>query len=149
MLSKSLIQFSVDGQGCVPSLLFDLRPNYGGGNENGKLLQKVQYRHCHAQRPQPCSWPPPSHASTGDSRTLTGKFGSVSCRVTALFFRVLVCTRFCLCPPRVCFSSPVYFLVALWWGNGDLLKEDLCHTQVYCMQGPCPCGRPLLMCTSA
>ena len=30
MLSKSLIQFSVDGQGGVPSLLFDLRPNYGG-----------------------------------------------------------------------------------------------------------------------
>ena len=26
--------------GCVPSLLFDLRPNYGGGNEdNGDLLQ--------------------------------------------------------------------------------------------------------------
>ena len=42
MLSKSLIQFSVDGKGCVPSLLFDLRPNYGGGNEdNGNLLQKV------------------------------------------------------------------------------------------------------------
>ena len=39
--SKSLIQFSVDGRGCVPSLLFDLRPNYGGGNEdNGDLLQK-------------------------------------------------------------------------------------------------------------
>ena len=33
MLSKSLIQFSLDGQGCVPSLLFDLRPNYGEGNE--------------------------------------------------------------------------------------------------------------------
>ena len=41
MLSKSLIQFSVDGQGCVPSLLFDLRPNYGGGNEdNGDLVSK-------------------------------------------------------------------------------------------------------------
>ena len=26
MLSKSLIQFSVDGQGCVPSLFFDERP---------------------------------------------------------------------------------------------------------------------------
>ena len=39
--SKSLIQFSVDGPGCVPSLLFDLRPNYGRGNEdNGDLLQK-------------------------------------------------------------------------------------------------------------
>ena len=34
MFSKSLIQFSIDGQGCVPSLLFDLRPNYGGGSED-------------------------------------------------------------------------------------------------------------------
>ena len=42
MLSKSLIQFSVDGRGPIPSLLYDLRPNYGGGNEdNGDLLQKV------------------------------------------------------------------------------------------------------------
>ena len=42
MLSKSLIQFSVDGRGCVPSLLFDLMSIYGGGNEdNGDLLQKV------------------------------------------------------------------------------------------------------------
>ena len=38
MLSKSLILFSVDGRGCVPSLLFDLRSNYGAGNED---LQKV------------------------------------------------------------------------------------------------------------
>ena len=42
MFNKSLIQFSVDTQGCVPSLLLDLGPNYGGGNEdNGNLLQKV------------------------------------------------------------------------------------------------------------
>ena len=42
MLSQSLIKFSIDGRGCVPSLLFDLRPNYGGGNEDtGDLLQKV------------------------------------------------------------------------------------------------------------
>ena len=39
-LSKSLIQFSVDGWGCVPSLLLDLRPNYGGGSEdNGNFVQ--------------------------------------------------------------------------------------------------------------
>ena len=39
MLSKSLILFYVDGWSCVPSLLFDLRPNYSGGNEdNGDLL---------------------------------------------------------------------------------------------------------------
>ena len=44
MLSKSLIQFFVDGQGCVPCLLFDLRPNYGGGNEdNVYLFQKFPW----------------------------------------------------------------------------------------------------------
>ena len=36
MLSKSLIQFSVDGWGCVSTLLFDLKPDYGGGNEDKK-----------------------------------------------------------------------------------------------------------------
>ena len=34
MLRKTLIQFSVHGRGCVPSQLFDLRPNYGGGDED-------------------------------------------------------------------------------------------------------------------
>ena len=33
MLSKSLIQFSADEWGCVPSLYFGLRPNYGRGND--------------------------------------------------------------------------------------------------------------------
>ena len=93
MLSKSLIQFSVGGQGYVPSLLFDLRPNYGGGNEdNGDLLQKVPCTRCCTQCPQPCSRPPSTHASTGDSWTLMGKSGSVSCGSL-----VLVHTRFCLC----------------------------------------------------
>ena len=45
MLSKSLIQFYVDGLGCVPSLLFDPRTNYSEGNEDGgDLPQKVQQR---------------------------------------------------------------------------------------------------------
>ena len=52
MLSKYFIQFSVDGQSCVLSLLFDLRPNYGGGNEDsGDLLQKVPCTHCFTQWP--------------------------------------------------------------------------------------------------
>ena len=38
MLSKSLTQFSVNGWGCVPSLLFELRPNYGGGDEDGGFI---------------------------------------------------------------------------------------------------------------
>ena len=89
MLSKSLIQFSVDEQGCVPSLLFDLRPNCGGSNEgNGDLLQKVPCTHCHTQCPQPCSNPPPTHASSRHSWTLTSKSESVSCRVTAPFICV-------------------------------------------------------------
>ena len=41
ILSKSLIQFSVAGPGCVPSLLFNLRPNCGGGNEDQALLSSV------------------------------------------------------------------------------------------------------------
>ena len=33
--------------------------------------------------------------------------------------------------------------------NGDLLQEGLCHTQVCCTQGPCPCDSPFLTRTSA
>ena len=71
---------------------------------------------CHTQVccPQkPCSRPLMTHASTRDSWTLTGKSGSVSCRVTAPGSRVLMHTRYSLCPPRVCFPNPV--LAALWW----------------------------------
>ena len=109
MLNKSLIQFSVDGWGCVPSLLFDLGPNYGGGNEDSGLLQKVPCKHCHTPWPQHCSRPPQTHTSAGDSWTLTDKSGSVSCGVSAPFSWVLVHTRFYLCPPRVCLrlGSPV------------------------------------------
>ena len=52
MLSKYLIHFSVEGRGCVPSLLFDVRPNSGGGNEdNGDLLPKVPWTHCYTEPP--------------------------------------------------------------------------------------------------
>ena len=60
MLSKSLIQFAVDWS-CVPSLLFDLRPNYGGGHEgNGDFLQKVPCRPC------PCTQSPTLQQATVD-----------------------------------------------------------------------------------
>ena len=91
MLSKSLIQFSL-----FPSLLFDLRPNYGGGNEdNGNLLQKVSSTHCCTQCPQPCSRPLLTPTSARHSWTLTAKSGSVSYGITAPFSWVLVHTRFC------------------------------------------------------
>ena len=45
MLGKSLNQFSVDGWGCVPCLLFGLRPNYGRGNgSNGDQASLVAQR---------------------------------------------------------------------------------------------------------
>ena len=77
MLCKSSIQCSVNGWGCVPSLLFNLGPNYGQCHEdNGDLLQKIPCNYCYTQHPQLCSSSPLSHTSTGDSWTLTHKSGS-------------------------------------------------------------------------
>ena len=122
MLSKSLIQFSVDGRGCVPSLLFGQRPKYGGSNEDsGGLLQKVLCVHCHTQCLRPCSRPPQTHASTGDSGTLMGKSGSVFWGVTSLFSWVLVCTRL-----RAATPSNAAELVAP--DNGEL-RESLMNLQ--------------------
>ena len=155
MLRKSLIQFSVDGWGCVPSLLFDLKPNYGGGNEDNdggnkdNLLRKLPRRHCYTQRPQPCSKPPPTHTSARDSWTLTGKSGPVSHWVTGSFLLGPGALKFLSVPSKS--VSPV---LCKFWGlyggvNGDLLQEGLCHTQVYCTQSPCSCGSPLLTHTSS
>ena len=46
--------------------------------------------------------------------------------------------------------SPVLCKFWQFYGgvNGDLLQEGLCHTQVCCTQSPCPCGGPVLTCTS-
>ena len=80
--------------------------------------------------PSPAAGHLPTHPSTGDSWTLMGKSGSVSCGVTAPFSWFLVCTRFCLCPPRVSVR-----VVGQWWPAArsgalsaavhawDLLKE--------------------------
>ena len=100
MLSKSLIQFSFNGPGCVPSLLFDLRPIYGGVNEDtGDLLQKVPCMHC----PGPCSRPPSTHAFPGDSWTLTGRSESVSCG-SLLLSPGSWCTQVLLLPSKSLFQ---------------------------------------------
>ena len=97
MISKSLIKFSVDGWDYVPSLLFDLRPNYGGGNEgDGYLLQMVPFRHFHTQCPRPCSRPPLTHASTGDFWTLIASLGQSLVGSQLLSPRFL-CTQAFIC----------------------------------------------------
>ena len=58
LLSKSLIQFFADGWGCVPSLSFGLRPNYGRGN--GHPLQKNLGYHAVAPRTIVVSAPDPA-----------------------------------------------------------------------------------------
>ena len=95
---------------CHDQCVLSAKPNYGGGNEdNGDLLQKAPSMHCCTQYPQPCSWPPPTHASARDSWSLTSKAGSVSCGITAPFSWVLVHT-FLFLPskslfPHSCVSS--------------------------------------------
>ena len=74
MLSKSLIQFSVNGWGCVPSSLFDLRLNCDGGNEdNVAHLQKVPWRHFYTQCPLPCSRPRLLPETPGHSQASLGQ----------------------------------------------------------------------------
>ena len=77
MLSKTLIQFSIDGWGCVPSLLFDLRPNYGGRNEDsGDLLSKTPCMHSAVSAPDPSaehSRPTPLPETPGHSWASLGQ----------------------------------------------------------------------------
>ena len=75
VLSKSLIQFSVDGRGCVPSLLFDLRPNYGGGNEDNGKTSCSRSRGCTAvlNAPHPAEGSCGLLETTGHSQASLGQ----------------------------------------------------------------------------
>ena len=92
------------------------------------------------------SRPPPTHASTRDSWTLTRKslMGSLPLSPGSWCAQGFVCALQESVSPGLC---------KLWWlyggDHGDLLQEGLCHTQVCCTQSPCPCRRPLLTRTSA
>ena len=138
ILSKSLIQFSVDGWGCVPSLLFDLRPNYGGGNEhNSDLLQKVP---CTAALSAPNAvsghfQPMPPPETPGHSRASLGQslVGPLLLSPGSWWAQYFLCALQESVSPVLCKFWGLYDGV-----NGDLLQEGLCHTQVCCTQSPCP-----------
>ena len=147
MLNKSSIQFSVDGQGCVPSQFFDLRPNYGEDNEeNGISFKRSRVCTAILSAPDPAAGhcgptpppEPPGHPQASLSQSLAGSL---------LLSPGSWCAQGFVCALQVCFPSPVF-----WWlyggVNGDLLLEGLCHTQLCCTQSSCPCGRQLLTCTS-
>ena len=120
-----------------------------GIEDNGHLLQKVPCTHCCMQWPRPCSRPPLTHISAGDSWKLLASLNQ-SPVGSLLLFPGSWCAQGSVCALQDS-VSPV--LCKFWWlygwVNGDLLQEGLCHTWICCTQSPCPCGRPLLTRTSA
>ena len=145
MLNKSLIQFSVDEWGCVRSLLFDLRPNYGRGNDD---LPKGLSQDCCNQCPQP-------HGSHSQLTSLPETSRHLQASLAQSLVGSLLpshrswCTQGSVCALQESVSA---VRCKFWWlyggVNGNLLQEGLCHTQVCCAQSPCPCSRPLLTRTS-
>ena len=102
ILSKSLIQFSVDGWCCVPSLLF----TWGQTMVEIMKIMATSFQRSHAHTGT-LSAPALQEATadprlSGDSWTLTGNFGSVSCGITAPFSWVQVCTSFSGCARWSC-----------------------------------------------
>ena len=146
MLSKSLIQFSVDGWCCVPSLLFTWSQNMV---EVMKIME-TSFKRSHActamlSAPNPAAahyQPTPPLETPGHSQASLGQslVGSLLLSPGSWY------TRFCLCPPRVYFPVLCKFWQLCGEVNGNLFQEGLCHTQVCCTQSPC--GRPLLTRTS-
>ena len=131
------------GRGCVPSLLFDLGPNYGGGNEdNGDLVQKVPCTHCYTQCPQPCNRPPSTHPSTGDSGHSQASLGQ-SPVGSLLLSPGSWCTPGSVCSLQES-VSPVLCKFWRFYGgiNGDLLQKV--PSMYCCTQYPQLCSRPPL-----
>ena len=148
MFSECLIQFSVDGWGCIPSLLF----TWGQTMVEVMKIMVTSFKTSHAcaatlSAPNPAAGhcqPTPPLETPGHSQAslCQSPVGSL------LLSPGSWCTRFCLCPPRVYFPVLNKFWQLYGGVNGDLLQEGLCHTQVCCTRSPCPCGSPLLTRTS-
>ena len=104
MLSKSLIQFSADGRGCVPSLLLDLKPTYGGGNEDNVKMSHAANTVLSAPNPAAGHLlPMPLLETPGHSWASTGQFilGSLPLSPSPGEHRVL------FVPSKSLFPSPV------------------------------------------
>ena len=147
MLHKSLVQFSVDGQGCVPSCCLI----WGQTMLELMKIMVISFKRSHAHSailiaPDPETghcWPMPPLETPEHSWASLGQSLLGSLLLSAESW----CTQGFVCALQ---ESVFPVLWKFWWlysgVNGDLLQEGLCHTQVCCTHGPC--GRPLLTCTS-
>ena len=132
-----------------PSLLLDLRPNYGGGNEdNGDLLQKVPCMDTTLSAPNPATGHLRSMPLPETPGHLQGSLGQ-SLMGSLLLSPGSWCVQGFVCTLQESVSSVLCKFWQLYCGvNGNLLQEGLCHTQVYSTQSPCPYSSPLLTRTS-
>ena len=139
MLSKSLIQFSVDGWSCVPYQIF----TWGQTMVEVMKIMAMSFQRSHAWTAtlsapspaaghcQPTSLPEtPGHSWASLSQSLVG---SLLLFPGSWYAQSSVCTHQESVSPVLCKFWKLYGGV-----NGDLLQEGLCHTQGCCSQSPCP-----------
>ena len=150
MLSKFLVEFSVAGWGCVPSLLF----TWGQTLVEVMMIMATSFKRSHAG-PATRSAPTLQQATANPRlhQRLLDTYGQVW--VSLLWGHCSL-----LLGPgmhEVLFvPSKSLFTLSCVSSGGSMVglmvafsKEGLCNTQVYCTQSPCPCDRPLLIRSSA
>ena len=114
MLSKSLIQFSVDGWGCVPSLLFTW----------GQTVVEVMKILATSKRSQACSatLSAPNPAAGHHDPRLCWRLLDIHRQVWVSLFWVpapfswVLVHKVLFVPSKNLLPSPVQVLAALWWG---------------------------------
>ena len=148
MFSKSLIQFSIDGRGYVPSLFLYLRPNYGGGDEdNGTSFSRSRACTAALSAPNPAAahhQQTPLPETPGHSPASLGQ----SLEESLLLSPGSWCAQGSVCALQESVSQSCVSSGGSMVGLIDLPQEGLCHTQVCCTQSLCPCSSPLLTYTS-
>ena len=149
MLSKPLIQFSLMGSAVFPPGCL----TWGQTLVEVMEMMATSFRRSHARTaalsvPSPAAghrWHTPPPETPGHSQPSLGQ----SLVGSPLLSPGSWCPQGFVCALRESASPVLCKFRCLCGGvNGDLLQDGLCHTQVYCTQSPCSCGRPPLTLTS-
>ena len=155
MLSKPVIQFSIYGCSSVPSLLF----TWGQTMVEIMKIVATSFKRSHA-----CTATLSAPSSAAGHHLLQpttephlhwrlletpGKVWVSVLRGPCSFLLGPGAHKFLFMPSKSHFLVLCKFWQLYGGVTGDLLQEGLCHVQVCCCtQSPCPCGSPLLTCTS-